>query len=156
MKQVIMDSASSFRIHVKSKHSLSRLHLLVFSANTQKSTQKAIENYKEYMTNNRPVLESLAYTLGARREHLSYRAFCIAGGRANLDFSSPKKSTSPPSVVFTFTGQGAQWMGMAKELIEDYSSFRDNIKRMDDSLALLPQRPLWKIESMLPSAAQKA
>ena len=118
--------------------------------------QKIIENYQKYIASNRPDLESLAYTLGARREHLSYRAFCIADGRTISDFSLPKKTKSPPNLVFTFTGQGAQWIGMAKDLIEDYSSFRHDIKKMDDSLALLPQRPSWKIEGTLPNAPSKA
>ena len=151
-----MDSASSFGIHVKKSHDTSsRLQLLVFSANHQKSMQKVIENYQEYIANNHPALENLAYTLGARREHLSYRAFCIADGRTNPDFTSPKKTASAPSLVFTFTGQGAQWIGMAKDLIEDYPSFRHDIQKLDDSLALLPQRPSWKIEGKLPNATYK-
>ena len=142
-----MDSASSFGVHAKNRHDASsRLQLLIFSANHQKSMQKVIENYQGYITSHSSALEELAYTLGARREHLSYRAFCIADGHTNPEFSSPKKTTSPPSLVFTFTGQGAQWIGMAKDLIEDYPSFRHDIKQMDDSLALLPQRPSWKIE----------
>ena len=152
-----MDSASSFGVHVKkSQEASSRLHLLVFSASHQKSMQKVIENYRSYIASSVTALESLAYTLGARREHLPYRAFCIAGGRTVPDFSFPKKTDSPPSLVFTFTGQGAQWIGMAKELIKDYPSFRREIKKLDDSLALLPQPPSWKIEGNSPNVSFKA
>jgi acyl transferase domain-containing protein/acyl carrier protein len=46
-----------------------------------------------------------------------------------------------------FTGQGAQWAGMGKDLIERSSYAREIIGTLDDHLSSLPEadRPSWKI-----------
>jgi len=55
----------------------------------------------------------------------------------------------PRSLIFIFTGQGAQWAEMGKKLIEDFPSFRDNIKEMDNILAWCNTPPSWSIFGMI-------
>lgn len=49
-------------------------------------------------------------------------------------------------INFVFTGQGAQWAGMGKELLQDFVDFHADIKAMDSALAQLPDGPPWTIE----------
>lgn len=46
---VIIDSAASFNLDVQSKPSLDTHHLLLFSANSQKSLAKLTRNYQDYV-----------------------------------------------------------------------------------------------------------
>lgn len=75
-----------------------------------------------------------------------HRAFCVTDGKAPLEITPFAKSKTCPQINFVFTGQGAQWAGMANELLEDFPEFRDNIKAMDKVLAKLPGPPSWTIE----------
>lgn len=66
-------------------------------------------------------LESLAYTLAARRSSLAWKSFAVAtsiSSLQNLDvkLSKPVRSHVLPKLGYTFTGQGAQSAEMAKEL----------------------------------------
>lgn len=123
-----------------------RSHLLVFSANHLDSLKRIIENYQRHVATHSHLLKDMAYTLGARREHLPYRAFCVTNGQTPLEPSLFTKCKSRPQIAFVFTGQGAQWAGMAKELFEDFAGFRDDIRAMDNGLAELPIPPSWTIE----------
>lgn len=143
---MILDSAASFEIDVISAVKAPGPQLLVFSANHPDSLSKIINNYRDYIVKNQIKLADLAYTLGARREHLTHRAYCVLQPGANLEVTSVSKPSASPKCVFVFTGQGAQWVGMGKELIEDYSSFLDDIKAMDKVLAELPHAPPWTLE----------
>lgn len=125
--------------------------LLVFSAKHAASLQKTIGKYQNYLLNNNSVsLKDVAYTLGAHREHMLYRAFGIttASNDVPLETSPVTKSNSTPALAFVFTGQGAQWPEMGKELMEDYDTFREDIRAMDASIAQLKHAPPWKIEGL--------
>jgi acyl transferase domain-containing protein len=73
----------------------------------------------------------------------------VTDGKEPLEISQFTKSGASPNLVFVFTGQGAQWAGMGKELMEDYDVFRDVISEMDKVLAQLPQPCLWNIKDEL-------
>jgi acyl transferase domain-containing protein len=119
--------------------------LLVLSANNPNSLAKVIEKYRDFLTNTSLSLKDVAYTLGAHRDHMLHRVFAVIN-RKTFEFSPVIKSTVSTVPVLVFTGQGAQWPKMAKELMADYESFRVDIKKMEDSLSQLKQAPSWKIE----------
>lgn len=48
-----------------------------------------------------------------------------------------------------FNGQGGQWAQMGKELMEQYPSFRNDIKRMDEYLSRLEDGPRWTLEGIV-------
>lgn len=118
----------------------------MFSANHPESLKRSISSYQNHIASHPHLLEDLAHTLGTRREHLPYRAFCVTNGEEPFETSLPTKSKLSPQVVFVFTGQGAQWVGMAKQLLENFPGFQDDIRAMDNALAELEVPPSWTIE----------
>ena len=148
----IIDSAASYgyaRQITAVEQSDSRPRLLLFSANNNESLRKNAVQLQEYAEKNSSSLESLAYTLAMRREHLPSRAFCVTDGLSSAELVTADKSKKAPSITFAFTGQGAQWPAMGKELIDDFSTFRDSIRALESTLAKLPTPPTWSLEEEL-------
>jgi len=146
---VVIDSAAAWnaaRPASLSSSALSRPELLVFSANHQESLKRLTQNYEKFIEEKSANLSDLAYTLAARRNHMQYRSFTVAGLDEPMTFAPPIRPGNPRVLVFVFTGQGAQWAGMGKELLSDYPSFQDDIRAMDKTLAHCPHPPSWTIE----------
>lgn len=81
---------------------------------------------------------------------MPYRSFGLATDDTwPLQFETHRQSfVSAPEVVFVFGGQGSQWVGMGKDLVENSSNFCDAIREMDTALQTLAKpSPRWKIES---------
>ncbi|KAG5795056.1 hypothetical protein H9Q69_005899 [Fusarium xylarioides] len=129
--------------------------LLLLSANTEKSIQKQIHSYWQWVEKHPEAVSNLAYTLGKHRQHLPHRASIIVNADKSTDSSTPTKvPRDAPSLVVVFSGQGAQWPGMAKELIENDDSFREDLHKMDQVLQKLEYPPPWKlIEELAKTAA---
>lgn len=145
-----MESAASWNVGIAAspKASKSRPELLVFSANHAESLKKTTENYKEFIETSNVQLCDLAYTLNSRRNHLLYRSFAVTDGDDTMEFPAPAKSGAPPLLIWVFTGQGAQWAGMGRELFDNYPSYCEDIRKMDEVLASCPHPPSWKIEGV--------
>lgn len=101
-------------------------------------------------------LANLLYTLGARKSSFPRRAFVVKEAHRlgdGLDIKSmttAKTTTSPiQRIGFVFTGQGAQWPEMGSKLMDEYASFRQTIRYLDDVLGCLSMRPSWTIEGAL-------
>lgn len=125
-----------------------RKRLFVLSASDKKSLESRIHSTTVYLEQKPEVFQNslmpnLAYTLGQRRSVLPWKIAIPALGSAELIPSlagsaiTPSRTTKEPTIAFVFTGQGAQWAGMGKELIESYPIFESTIKRIDDCLAKL-------------------
>ena len=85
--------------------------------------------------------DSLAYTLGSRRSNFQWR---LATSSASIvDFAetlkqqnlNPTRASSLLTVCFVFTGQGAQWLGMGRELTMQYPVFARCMQRADECCA---------------------
>jgi acyl transferase domain-containing protein len=121
----------------------------VFSAAHRDSLFNVASNCEKYLKAHPFSITDLAYTLGHRRNHLQLRSYCISDGVSPFEVSPVIKAKSGLKTVFVFTGQGAQWAEMGKELINDFPSFRADIRAMDKILASLEHSPTWKIEGMI-------
>jgi acyl transferase domain-containing protein len=137
--------------YVTSGHDDPSLSLLVFSASREESMKSSINNIEQLFSSlERPSLNDLAYTLGARRQHLSHRAFTVTDGSSAFEIGtkSSKISEGGGAPVFVFTGQGAQWPRMGSHLLLRYPSVGQDIRTMDRALSLLDLPPPWTIEGV--------
>ncbi|KAJ6082548.1 hypothetical protein N7499_007422 [Penicillium canescens] len=146
---VIMESfSSSTALPTYGSLSAAVPQLLVLSAKTKKSLQKGTENIHEYVAQHRPAANNLAYTLNIRREHMAHRGFAILDQNGGLsDFEQSHEA--PSSISFVFSGQGAQWAGMGRELLSTSACFLKSIQTMDRALKQLVNPPSWTLEGEL-------
>ena len=99
----------------------------------------------------------LARTLGTRRSNLAERGFALVGQKSlaedlsfdKLQRTKEGKTYSTHPFAFVFTGQGAQWPQMGKDLIEKIPSFRHTIQELDAVLQNLPEKPSWTLQNAL-------
>ena len=84
-------------------------------------------------------IANLAWTLSEKRSRLPWKSFVVVSSVADLQHvlanASPNglRSNQTPRIGFVFTGQGAQWYGMGRELLE-YPIFRQSICDADTFL----------------------
>jgi acyl transferase domain-containing protein len=128
-----------------------RLSLILLSAKSEVSLQGSVEKHSQYLQRHGSSrLRNLAYTLATRRQHYDHRTFCVSDGDGALLAQPPVRTKNVPrSLIFVFTGQGAQWAGMGKKLIEDFPSFRGDIEEMDNILSRCSTPPSWSILGMI-------
>ncbi|KAF5703239.1 polyketide synthase [Fusarium globosum] len=120
--------------------------LLLLSANTESSLQRQIRNYQEWSARNPNCISNLGFTLAAHRKHLPHRAFIVSQRERPSEVSSLSKIPSGSlSLVFVFSGQGAQWLHMTKELIESDANFRSDLSAMNSVLQRLEFPPSWNL-----------
>lgn len=110
--------------------------LLVWSSVSEdgvKRMQSKLQSFFERRIDalNEEDIKNIAYTLGARRTNFAWRSFVSFSGigdlREKLAQMLPRaKSSQGRNVAFVFTGQGAQYIGMGKELVV-YPVFQESL-----------------------------
>ena len=92
------------------------------------------------------MLGDLAFTLNVRRSQLPWKAFAVVNLSSledlNQMLSNPVKAEGGSVLGFAFTGQGAQWFGMGRELLS-VPKFMESIDLAQDCLTDLGGK--WKI-----------
>lgn len=132
--------------------------LFIVSAKSSKSLMSNLENLKQWVSS-QPHLSSdklhqLAYTLSVRRSKFPVRTSFLAGTQEDflLAASSPagkqlERTTSKPKLTLVFTGQGAQWYAMGRELLHTQSSFTKSLRESETMLRDLGAE--WSLFEML-------
>ncbi|KAJ6788507.1 hypothetical protein PWT90_01621 [Aphanocladium album] len=123
--------------------------LFLFSGKDQAGTKRVSETMSDWLKkdskhqNGADFMENLAYTLGMRRTHLEHRSFAIASSQTELQDKLSKGLPSAirsqrhgENLVMVFTGQGAQWPAMGRELFEN-STFRRSLDASQSFLEAL-------------------
>ena len=116
-------------------------HLVAVSGKNGVSLQGNLRSMLAFLKQNPEIsLAQLSYTTTARRLHHQHRVM-LTGSRiedictqieaALRDQTGMTRPKGVPKIIFTFTGQGAQYPGMGKQLFEKFSRFRTEMRRLD-------------------------
>ncbi|KAH8585728.1 conidial yellow pigment biosynthesis polyketide synthase [Bisporella sp. PMI_857] len=135
-------------------------HIVAVSAKSAASLKGNLNSMVQFLDRNREIsVGQLSYTTTARRVHHQHRIMVsgssIQGILSQLKTGIDKqlgltRAKSAPKVVFTFTGQGAQFPGMGKQLLQTISQFRADIHRLDQigqSLGFPSIIPIFEVVS---------
>ncbi|RDA87869.1 hypothetical protein CP532_2942 [Ophiocordyceps camponoti-leonardi (nom. inval.)] len=136
---------------------------LVVSANSEHSLRRLIDAMRmrlEEMVDGEH-LGQMLYTFAARRSQLPLRAVfsgrsvqtlrkkleeVTASEAAPMSFAEDARHAGQAGrIIGVFTGQGAQWPTMGRELLRTSDFARSFMARLEESLACLPEPPPWTL-----------
>jgi amino acid adenylation domain-containing protein/FkbH-like protein len=116
-----------------------KYHLLPITAKTPKALDLLKQNITRHLLNSTEDIADISYTLQQGRTHHNKRSLLIC--KKESDSINPVEVIGEqinglrelinPRVVFMFTGQGSQYVGMAQDLYFEFSTFRDIVDKAD-------------------------
>jgi len=132
-----------------------RPYLLPITAHSDRAGKMMAEKVVNYLEADPEIaIADAAYTLSTRRTMHEMRSFALGATVEQLKKSieTPpagvewtQRSTTPPRLGFVFTGQGAQWFAMGRQLLEQSPLFKQSLERCDKTLQALPDLPDWSV-----------
>lgn len=124
-------------------------YLVPLSGKTPAALAALARSYQEWLdVNDDAALHHIAYTTGVRRNHLEHRLCLFGSSKAELvqalneviadrlpvDCARGKAAVTSPKLVFVFSGQGSQWVGMGQKLYQEEAVFRDALAACSDAI----------------------
>ncbi|KAM3514990.1 hypothetical protein MY11210_001349 [Beauveria gryllotalpidicola] len=140
---------------------------LLLSASSEKTLRKLVQQYMVHIRQYPDIdLANLAWTLFKSKSALNIRLAVPAPSPEALtatlegilsqqsgDAKSPiaRVTSQHKPLVAVFTGQGAQWATMGRQLIRSSKQVEATVDRLDSVLAALPEpyRPKWSLKDQL-------
>ena len=132
------------------------LHPVTLSARSPEALREQARRLAAHLAaHDELALEDIAFTLNSGRMHFSVRVGLVAASRPELlrDLATvasgatrpavlDENEPEPPGIVFLFSGQGAQYRGMARQLYATQPVVRRVLDRCDEILQPLLQASL--------------
>ncbi|WP_394832458.1 acyltransferase domain-containing protein [Pendulispora rubella] len=116
-----------------------RPRLLPLSAHTEAALEQRLSDVGRHIEAHPDVdVEALGRTLARGRSHLPHRAALVASSVTEMAELLPLRASASlegrPRIAFVFPGQGSQWVGMGRQLLETEPVFRKAIHRWEPLL----------------------
>jgi acyl transferase domain-containing protein/acyl carrier protein len=120
--------------------------LLPLSARSPEALQAQARAWRDMLNDAAFSLRDVGYSAGVRRAHHDYRLAVVARSNAEavegLDTflqgkprpgmaTARRSANRRPNLVFVFSGQGPQWWGMGRQLLEQEPVFRATVEHCD-------------------------
>ena len=130
--------------------------LLPLSAQTPTALKDLVNRYIAWLEDARPEelnFRDIAYTASCRRMHMEYRIavlgcnsseWCekLKSCKLGATESAGSQTAQPRRTVMVFSGQGSQWCGMGRELLENEPIFRAAV---EECAAQIDRHTTWKV-----------
>lgn len=118
-----------------------RKRVFMLSGFDERSCLDQSQRLRKYLLNKQQTseqdfLHDLSFTLNERRSRFMWKNAVVGDSVTSLvdalsSSTKPRSCNRTPTLGFVFTGQGAQWVGMGKELLDAYPVFNDSIAKID-------------------------
>lgn len=148
---VVLEEAAPVVTEMSDVERKTGTHLLPLSARSPEALQALARAYLNFLANTESAASSrdICYTASVRLGHHDQR-LAVTGdspaqlmesleaflrGEARSGLSSGRKiSVRRRKLVFVFPGQGSQWFGMGRRLLDEEAIFREVIERCDQAM----------------------
>jgi amino acid adenylation domain-containing protein len=135
-------------------------HLLPLSAKSEPALRELAGRYAEHLAGAADPLVDICHTAGTGRAHFEHRLAVVGASAEEVRErllshvrgaegpgirAGEVPPGDPPKVAFLFTGQGAQYIGMGRQLWETEPRFRATLERCDALLRPHMERPLLSV-----------
>jgi len=141
-----------------------RSFLVPLTSHNEDAGKLLVAKISDYVRQNPYVKGAdLSHSMSSKRSMHRYRSFAIGSDSESIlkDLTEPKPIAKwtkaleeKPKIGFVFTGQGAQWHAMGRQLIEQSQLFRKTLERCDAILQRLPDSPDWSCVGELLKSAE--
>ncbi|WP_186002492.1 type I polyketide synthase [Mycobacterium sp. KBS0706] len=147
LAHVALEESPKARQASMGRQALPAARLFPFSSRSQESLTQYARKFAHWIeANPQEDLDDIGYTLSWRRDHLSVRAGIIASTKEELLAALQSMPTGTVSehyatgpilnnksrgVVFVFSGHGAQWDGMCRELLQNEPVFASELDSLE-------------------------
>ncbi|KUJ09018.1 lovastatin nonaketide synthase [Mollisia scopiformis] len=137
----------------------------VFSAKSHSSLLGSLAQMADHIRRNPSLdLDALSWVLHSRRTGFVLRTAIVASDRqmlldslerqlildeARSDSQGPGYDYHRSKILGVFTGQGAQWACMGRELMVQSPTFRKSLGECEEALRALPDGPSWSLKQEL-------